>query len=489
MPRQLVRVEQADGDGLRAGVAAIRDELGIYDGFPADALTTAARAAAAPRVPGLDRTSIPLLTIDPPGAPDLDQALHIERAAGGLRVHYAIADVAAFVAPGDAVDAEAHRRGETLYAADTRVSLHPPALSEDAASLLPDAVRPAFLWTIDLDADGEIAGARVERALVRSRERLDYEEAQRRIDAGGEPAGTLALLREAGELRTACEARRGGISLPLPDQEIVVAGDRWSLRFRRLLPVENWNGQISGITGIAAARMMLDGGIGLLRTLPAPPAGEVERLRRIARALRIDWPAGVTHPDFIRSLDTARPTHAAMAAACGRLLRGAGYAAFDGAPPERPEHAGLATVYAHVTAPLRRLGDRYALEVCAALCAGRPVPGWVREGLGGLPDILHRSGALARRYQNAVLNMVEATMLQPHVGRDFAGVVVAREDDRPARGDVVIDDPAIEARVTGAGPLPLGVRVDVRLAEADPAAGRVRFEFDGAGEAPAADTA
>lgn len=468
-------MREADGDALAAGVAAIRAELEIPDAFPDDVLAAAERAAAAPRMPDRDRTGIPLVTIDPPGSQDLDQALNIERTRDGFRVHYAIADIAAFIAPGDAVDREAHRRGETLYAADTRVPLHPPVLSEGAASLLRGAERPAHLWTIDLDAGGGIADTRLERARVSVCERLDYAEAQRRIDAGTDPSGALALLRQVGELRAAREAVRGGISLPLPDQEIVVDGDRWSLRFRHLLPVEAWNAQISLLAGIAASRLMLRGRVGLLRTLPRPPDDEVTRLRRTAAALDIAWPADMPHPEFIRGLDTARPAHAAMIAACARLLRGSGYAAFDGAPPERPEHSGLATTYAHVTAPLRRLGDRYALEVCAALSAGLPVPGWVRERLPEIPDAMRRSGSLAGRYENAALNLVEAVMLAPHLGDGFTGVVVERDERAPERGEVLIHEPAIEAPVAGDGPLPLGTRVTVRLEQADAASRQVRF--------------
>src|SRR3546814_4029704 len=86
---------------------------------------------------------------------DLDQAMFVERVGDGYRVHYAIADVGAFVSPGDPIDLEANRRGETLYGADGKIPLHPKALSEDMASLLPGELRPALLWTIDLDATGE----------------------------------------------------------------------------------------------------------------------------------------------------------------------------------------------------------------------------------------------------------------------------------------------------------------------------------------------
>src|SRR5690606_26178194 len=118
-------------------------------------------------LPDEDRSEIPFVTVDPAGAMDLDQAMHLERTSSGYRVYYAIADVGAFVEPGDAIDTEAHRRGETLYGGDEKIPLHPKALSEDAASLLPGQVRPAVLWTIDLDSEGEGIDVDVRRALVR----------------------------------------------------------------------------------------------------------------------------------------------------------------------------------------------------------------------------------------------------------------------------------------------------------------------------------
>lgn len=120
--------------------------------FPAEVVKAALAAAANPRLPELDRTDLEFVTIDPPDSMDLDQALFIERNGDGYTVYYAIADVAAFVQPGDPMDVEARKRGETLYAPDKRTPLHPPELSEGAASLLPDQVRPALLWTIAVDA-------------------------------------------------------------------------------------------------------------------------------------------------------------------------------------------------------------------------------------------------------------------------------------------------------------------------------------------------
>ncbi|HEU5036541.1 MAG TPA: RNB domain-containing ribonuclease [Nocardioides sp.] len=477
---RVVRVRSAEdgvaADALRAGVARIQAELEVSPTFPPEVEEAAGAAARNPRLPELDRTDIELLTIDPDGARDLDQAMHVERDGDGYVVHYAIADVAAFVTPGDPVDVEANRRGETLYGADSKVPLHPTVLSEDAASLLPDQVRPALLWTIRLRADGARAGVHVERALVRSRQQLTYVEAQRVIDAGT-AAGTLALLRDVGEARIRREAVRGGVSLPLPEQEIDVVGDEWRLEFREQLPVELWNAQISLLTGFAAADLMLYARVGLLRTLPPPDPRDVQRLHRTARALGIDWPAEQLYPDFVRSLDPAVPAHAAMVNACTRLLRGSGYVAFDGETPADPQHAALASEYAHVTAPLRRLGDRYAGEICLALCAGTEVPDWVRSALPGLPKTLQTSATRANTYERAVLDLVEAGVLRQRVGQELAGVVVDVDEKDPQRGVVVIQEPAVEARVVSTAPLPLGTDVTVRLTVADVDTRTVEFEL------------
>ncbi len=301
MPRQHVRVHHADGSELRKGVEAIRAELGVTPEFPREVEEVAAEAARNPRLPGLDRTDIPFVTIDPSTALDLDQAMHLERDGDGYVVHYAIADVGAFVRPGDPVDLEANRRGETLYGADSKVPLHPKVLSEGVASLLPDAVRPALLWTIKVDASGEGTDAVVQRALVRSRAKLDYAGVQKEIDAGTAD-DMFALLREVGELRRHREAERGGVSLPLPDQEIDIDGDRWSLSFRSMHPVEEWNAQLSLLTGMAAADLMIYARVGLLRTLPPADTATCSAFTaRHARSASSGRPSSSTRTSSARS--------------------------------------------------------------------------------------------------------------------------------------------------------------------------------------------
>ena len=479
---------------LAPGITAIMQELDLPTAFPAEVEAAAAQAATNPRLPDEDRSDIPLVTIDPAGAMDLDQAMHVERTASGYRVHYAIADVAAFVAPGDAIDIEANKRGETLYGADAKIPLHPKVLSEGATSLLPDQMRPALLWTIDLDKTGEGIAVDVHRARVRSRAKLDYDGLQQRIDAGdADPMWTV--LREIGELRITREQRRGGVSLPLPEQELRSEDGRWQLEFRARHPLEDWNEQISLLTGMAAAQLMVQAKVGLLRTLPPPWPSAITRLRHTANALDITWPQAMSYPDFIRTLDPANPRDIAMMTSCTAVLRGAGYAAFNGALPEQPLHSALASTYAHATAPLRRLVDRYTGEVCVALCAGMPVPDWVLQALPGLPATMAESDHRASRFEHAVIDLAEATMLAPRIGETFTGTIVEVDGNDATRGIVMLHEPAIEATVSGNGTIPLGQTVQAKLVEADPATRRIRFHCideadagDGDGDGDASNT-
>src|SRR3954468_3767134 len=144
MPSRRIRLVPASA--LAEGLKAIRREAGVPEAFPADVLAEA-EAAASPPPPERERVDLPFVTIDPPGSRDLDQALHIERLGDGHRIHYAIADVAAFVAPGGAIAAEAPARGVAFSPPARRAPLPPPVLSEGAASLLPGEWRPAALWT------------------------------------------------------------------------------------------------------------------------------------------------------------------------------------------------------------------------------------------------------------------------------------------------------------------------------------------------------
>ncbi|MFJ9925033.1 RNB domain-containing ribonuclease [Streptomyces misionensis] len=474
MPPRKIRVTGAPEAPLRAALAALRTGLGIPEDFPPEARAEAERAAKAPPPPSYDATDIPFFTLDPPGSPDLDQAAHLSRQGTGYRVRYAIADVAHFVAPGGALDAEAHRRVNTLYFPDERVPLHPVVLSEDAASLLPGRTRPAVLWTLDLDELGRTIAVDVRRALVRSRARLDYAGVQRAIDTGTaeEP---VALLAEIGRARERQEAERGGISLSVPEQRITERDHTYALSYRAPLPAEGWNAQLSLLTGMAAADLMLALGTGILRTLPAAPDGAVARLRRTARALGIDWPHHVPYAAVISALDPREPHHAAFLQECTTLLRGAGYTVFrDGALPAITTHAAVAAPYTHCTAPLRRLADRYALELCLSAVSDQPTPDWVLAALDALPHRMADGAQRAGTVEHEAIDIVAAALLKDRVGEVFDACVVDVDERRPGTGTVQLASPAVIGRVEGPG-LPLGEPLRVRLAQAAPGRAKPLF--------------
>ncbi|WP_345035844.1 RNB domain-containing ribonuclease [Streptomyces sannanensis] len=477
MPRRHLHVTGAAEAPLRAALRELRARLQVSQAFSHEVHEEADRAARSPALPSYDATDVPFFTVDPPGSVDLDQAMHLSlRNGAGYRVQYAIADVAAFVAPGGALDAEAHRRVTTLYFPDGKIPLHPPALSEGAASLLPGQSCPALLWRIDLDTDGAAVAVDVRRALIRSRARLDYAGVQRQIDDGTAEA-SVALLRDIGLLREKQELARGGISLSVPEQEIVEHDHAYDLEYRAPLPAEAWNAQISLLTGMSAARLMTTAGTGILRTLPSAPDGAVARLRHCATALRIDWPHHVSYADLVRSLDPHKPAHAAFLQECTTLLRGAGYTVFEnGVLPTPSVHAAVADVYTHCTAPLRRLVDRYAGELCVAASAGVDPPEWVRSAFATLPDEMTRGARLAGTVERECLDIVEAALLKDHIGEVFDACVVDVHEHDATIGKVHLEDPAVIARIEGGtAPLPLGERLPVRLVRADP--GREKAVF------------
>src|SRR6478672_10695860 len=166
----------ADPDRLLGeGLAAIRAQYAIPADFPpevlAEAETTKNRAPTA----HADWTAREFVTLDPASSTDLDQAFVIESAGADLILHYALADIGWFVPEGGTMEAEAWKRGLTLYLPVDRARLYPAALSEAAASLLPDGPRPAIVASVRCAPDGAVKLAAVARAVVRSRAKLAYE--------------------------------------------------------------------------------------------------------------------------------------------------------------------------------------------------------------------------------------------------------------------------------------------------------------------------
>jgi exoribonuclease R len=180
----------------------------------------------------------------------------------------------------------------------------------------------------------------------------------------------------------------------------------------------------------------------------------------------------VGYGEYLAGLPRDEPASLAILQAASTLFRGAGYEAMDGTRPADPMQSALAAPYAHVTAPLRRLVDRWGLVVCEALAAGREVPGWARESLGELPALMGASSRRAAQLDAASVARVEAAVLSGRIGERFTATVLQLRN-----GSAVIQlaEPAVTASVAAGSDVRPGERIAVELEHADIRAGTVGF--------------
>ena len=228
-----------------------------------------------------------------------------------------------------------------------------------------------------------------------SRRKLSYAEAQRE---------GMPLLARLGTLREARAQARGATRLDLPAQEVVLDPDNpcgFRLHWEERLPIEDWNAHVSLLVGMGAAERMLEMKIGLLRVMDTPDPARLAAAQ--AAAARLHGVAALT----------------ALRHAMGR----ASYAFFDGAPPDPVAHYALAAPYAHVTAPMRRLCDRYVLE----LLADGPDE-TLRGDLARLPETMAKADARAGRLERELIDATEACTLVPRIGERFKAVVLASDE-------------------------------------------------------------
>jgi exoribonuclease R len=163
----------------------------------------------------------------------------------------------------------------------------------------------------------------------------------------------------------------------------------------------------------------------------AEPDGRAEqRLRHTARALGIAWPAETGLHDFTRSLDGNAAKPAALLMAIRRAGGGASYVPY--AAGQRPWHAAMAATYAHATAPLRRLADRYVVIAALAVANGQPVPDNVQSSFPKLPDVMKAADDRANQIERAVIDLAETALLSGQTQKTFSAVVTD-VDDRGAR--------------------------------------------------------
>jgi exoribonuclease R len=453
-----------DRDGaLSSGLADIRTQFQVPTSFPQPVLAEAEVAARRPITGRAYWTGRDFATLDPATSTDLDQAFAIERSGADILLHYAIADVAWFVATNDAVDAEAWRRGTTIYMPDGKASLYPERLSQDAASLLPNVDRPSVVFTVRIGPSGKAVLDGAGRALIRSRAKLAYETVK-----------AADLPRDFGELSRridAAEVARGAAQVEPPEQELEVdASGHFTLAFRPQTEAEMQNAAMSLAANLAIADLLLAHKTGLFRVMPEPQDWAVHRLRHTAKALGLEWPHGESLKEFERSLDQTKPRDAAFMAAVRRAGPRASYAPYrDGVVPW---HSAMAATYAHATAPLRRLADRYVIEAVLQIIAGGTVSGELSEAFERLPAVMTAAEEKSGQVDRAVLDLAEAAMLQGREGTKFAAVVTDL-DDRGAR--IQLTDLAVVSRVEGKGALP-GDSVTVELVSADVAHRQIKFQ-------------
>ena len=203
--------------------------------------------------------------------------------------------------------------------------------------------------------------------------------------------------------------------------------------------------------------------------MPPPDPAKLAAARAAAELLGFDWPADAL-PGDVAFAARDRPEVLAL---LRRAMGHAGYIAFRGRPPADHEHAGLAATYAHVTAPLRRLQDRYALDLLVELTAhGHPSEHELTT-LERLPAVMMAAESRAGRLEHEAIDAAEARTLEHRVGERFDAVVLA-VDERGAT--LQLASPAVVARIGGQAPSP-GSRVHVRLAAVDPRARALHFQL------------
>lgn len=442
-------------NALARGLAAIRSQFKVPEAFPPEVVAAAEATAKRKPTEHADLTDRAFVTLDPATSTDLDQAFCIEASGSDLLLHYAIADVAWFVSDGDALDVEAWKRGTTLYLPDGKAGLYPSILSENAASLLPAGPRPAVVFTVRVAPDGAVKLDGAERAIIRSRAKLAYDA----VKPDDLPDGFADIAARI----AAAEERRGASRVDPPEQEVEHIGNGvFQLAFRPTLKSEVQNAALSLAANMAIADSLLAHKTGLFRVMADADDFAVKRLRNTAKALGLAWPARTSLQTYQRGLDPADGKQAAMMLAIRRAGNGASYAPLtDGV---KPWHAAMAATYAHATAPLRRLADRYVVRATLAIANGQTVPEPVTKAFQALPKVMARADGHAAQITRAVIDLAEAVMLDGRENEIFPAVVT----DVNERGiRLQLGDLPVVANLAADGLQP-GEAIKVRLISADP---------------------
>jgi ribonuclease R len=489
---------------------------GLPDEFPRPVLAEAEALRPTATEGRFDLRSLPFVTIDPADARDRDDAVHAAPDAdpankGGFVVHVAIADVAYYVRPGSRLDREAERRGNSVYFPDRVVPMLPERLSNDLCSLREGEERPCLAVRMVFDRHGVKRGHTFLRAVMRSAAGLSYEEAQAAIE--GHPSSKCRPLLEpaleplwgAYALLAAARRKRAPLDLDLPERKIVLDAKG---RVERIVVPERLAAhrlieEFMIQANVAAAETLEQRRVPLIyRVHDEPSAEKVAALREFLDSLDLSLPGGVLRPvHFNRILARARvsPFAELVNELVLRTQAQAQYAATNRG------HFGLnLRRYAHFTSPIRRYADLIVHR--ALIRALRLGPGALEdeqaarleEIAGAVSDAERRAMAAERETADRLI----ASYLADRVGAEFDGRIsgvtrvglFVRLSETGADGFVPVatiggdfyrHDERAHALVgdrTGAT-YRLGDKVCVRLVEAIPTAGALRFEMLSPGKA------
>jgi ribonuclease R len=507
LPRGRVR-ERLGSLGSEKAVSLIALHLHNIPHVFADSTLAEADAARPATLKGReDWRDRPLLTIDPPDAKDHDDAIMAEADPdpanpGGFILTVAIADVAAYVRPGSSLDREALERGNSVYFPDRVVPMLPERISNDLCSLREGEDRPALAVCMVISADGEKRRHGFHRVMMRSRAKLAYAQAQAAID--GRPDDTTGPLLESAlrplwaayaALRAARD-RRGPLALDLPERKVLLspegAVDRVIVPERldahRLIEEFMIQANVAAAETLEQARQPL-----IYRVHDEPALEKMRALGEVLASVGIKLPKeGALRPALFNRIlaQVAETEHGVFLNEV--ILRSQAQAVYA---PENLGHFGLnLRRYAHFTSPIRRYAD---LIVHRALTTACRLAGEV--SVGELAQIGEQISAAERRAMAAERETIDrliAHHLADQVGATFAGQIAGvtraglfiKLDDTGADGFVPISQlgadffrheegrHALVGERTGET-FRLGDKVEVRLVEAAPVAGALRFEL------------
>jgi len=511
LPRAKIVQRLGDPSAPKAVSLIAIHQHGIPDAFPDDAIAEADAAKPLGLGKREDLQEMALITIDPTDARDHDDACYAQadddpKNPGGHVVWVAIADVAAYVRPGSALDHEARKRGNSTYFPDRVVPMLPDRLSGDLCSLHEGVVRPCIAVRMQLDPHGKKIGHRFVRGMVRSVASLHYAEVQAAVD-GTPNERTKPLLEPVlrplyaayAALVKAREARQP-LDLDLPERRIELDEDGTvvSVNFRDRLDAHRLIEEFMVLANVAAAETLTAKRSPLLFRVHEEPSPEkLDSLRETAKAAGLVLAKG-------QVLQT-RHLNALLNAAAGTddaelinmsTLRSMTQAYYS---PDNYGHFGLALAqYAHFTSPIRRYSD---LIVHRALISAH---GWGKDGL--TPDEIERLEDTAthiseteRRSMMAERDTTDrylAAYLSERVGNEFTGRIAGiarfgvfvKMDETGADGLVPIRSLGREyfhfdsdaGTLMGADTgliIRIGQRVTVRLTRATPVTGGLELEL------------